>query len=145
MKTHYLAMINWARKCYDPFARFALFVIYFWFGILKVVGYSPASGLVKDLLAHTIPFMAPDTFVMALGVFEVLVGVLFLIKGLEMLAIPLLAIHLVTVFMPLVLLPSVAWSQFLVPTLEGQYMIKNLLIISAAIGIIANLKPVERK
>jgi len=46
--------------------------------------------------------------------------------------------------MPLILLPQVTWSGILVPTLEGQYIIKNLAIIAAAIGIAAHLHPLQR-
>ncbi len=59
----------------------------------------------------------------------------------ERLVIPLLALHMITTFMPLFLLPSITWAGFFVPTLEGQYIIKNLVIIAAAIGIAAQLHP----
>ena len=59
--------------------------------------------------------------------------------------IPLL-LHMIMTFMPLFMLPEVTWSAFLVPTLEGQYIIKNLVIISGAIGIAAHLQPfLDRK
>ncbi len=40
-----------------PMARFALFVVFFWFGWLKVIGLSPASGLVQHLFEQTISFI----------------------------------------------------------------------------------------
>ena len=119
-----------------PFARFSLFVIFFWFGALKVVGQSPATPLVQHLFSQTISFMDFGTFLILFGLFECLIGVLFLIKGREKWALSLLAIHMITTAGPLVLLPQETWSGFLVPTLEGQYIIKNLAIISAAIGLI---------
>ena len=51
---------------------------------------------------------------------------------------------MIMTFMPLFMLPEVTWSAFLVPTLEGQYIIKNLVIISGAIGIAAHLQPLSR-
>jgi hypothetical protein len=48
-------------------------------------------------------------------------------------------------FMPLFIIPDATWSGFLVPTLEGQYIIKNLVVIATAIGIIAHLHPLPRK
>lgn len=128
-----------------PMARFGLFVIFFWFGALKVIGLSPASGLVQALFEQTIPWMSFSTFIVLFGVFECLIGTLFLIRGLERIVIPLLFIHMVTTFMPLFCLPQVTWSGFLVPTLEGQYIIKNLVVIAAAIGIAANLEPIPKK
>jgi uncharacterized membrane protein YkgB len=52
---------------------------------------------------------------------------------------------MITTFGPLVYLPDEAWQKFLVPTLEGQYIIKNLVIIATAIGIAAHLHPLKNK
>lgn len=139
-----LHLIHFYRRYSEPMARWAIFIVYGWFGILKVLGLSPASGLVQDLLRHTIPFMAPSTFCILFGLFEVLIGVLFIIKGLERLVIPLLLIHLITTLMPLFVLRSITWSGFLIPTLEGQYIIKNLLIIACAMGIGAHLHVIKK-
>ncbi|HEV7702053.1 MAG TPA: hypothetical protein VGO63_01240 [Candidatus Paceibacterota bacterium] len=138
-------LINFFGRVSEPFARAGLFVVFFWFGALKVVGLSPASGLVQALFERTVPFMHFSTFFILFGLFECLIGILFLIRGLERVVIPLLFIHMVTTFMPLFILPSETWSGFLVPTLEGQYIIKNLVIIAVAIGIAANLHPMSKK
>ena len=137
-------LITFFRAVSIPMARFGLFVVFFWFGILKVLGLSPASGLVADLFAHTIPFMSFGSFIILFGLFECLIGVLFLIKGCERIVIPLLMFHMVTTFMPLYFLPTVAWKGLFVPTLEGQYIIKNLVIIAAALGIAAHLHPIKK-
>jgi uncharacterized membrane protein YkgB len=89
--------------------------------------------------------MSFHSFLILFGVFECLIGILFLIRGAERIVIPLLFIHMITTFGPLFLLPQETWSGFLVPTLEGQYIIKNLVIIAAAIGIAAHLHPMPRK
>jgi len=127
-----------------PCARFALFVVFFWFGILKVIGLSPAAGVVQGLFEKTVPFMSFGTFFVAFGLFECLIGIMFLIKGLERLVIPLLFLHIILTAGPLVLLPAMSWQSFMVPTLEGQYIIKNLVIIATALGIAANLHPMRR-
>jgi len=127
-----------------PAARLALFVVFFWFGFLKIIGMSPASGLVERLFEQTIPFMSFGTFLILFGMYECLIGVLFLVKGAERIVIPMLILHMITTTGPLVLLPQETWSALFVPTLEGQYIIKNLLIIAAAIGIAANLEPLKR-
>lgn len=140
-----VAIINFLRKIAVPVSRFAIFVIFFWFGLLKVLGFSPAEGLVRDLLHTTMPFMEPTTFIICFGLFEMLIGIMFLIKGLEREVIPLLAFHMFATFMPLILLPSVTWTRAFVPTLEGQYIIKNLVIITTAIGIAAHLHPMRAR
>lgn len=138
-----LKLINFFNKAFMPSARFGLFVIFFWFGLLKVLELSPASGVVARLFEQTIPFMSFDAFLILFGLFECLIGILFLFKGVERVVIPLLFIHMITTFGPLVFLTEETWSSFMVPTLEGQYIIKNLVIIATAIGIASKVKPLE--
>jgi uncharacterized membrane protein YkgB len=123
-----------------PLGRLSLFVVYFWFGLLKLMDTSPANPLVESLLERTLPFVSFSTFNMGLALFEMLIGILFLIPKATKFVLLLLVIHMATTFMPLVLLPAVTWTSPMVPTLEGQYIIKNLLIISVAIFIAANFR-----
>ncbi len=126
-------------------ARSSLFIIFVWFGALKVFGLSPASDLVQQLFMQTIPFMSFETFMVLFGLFEILIGLLFIIPKVERVVIPLLAIHMILTMLPLIVLPQITWTQFLVPTMEGQYIIKNIALISLAIGIAANLQPLSRR
>ncbi len=138
-------LIHFLRKISVPMARFALFVVFFWFGYLKLVGLSPAGPLVHDLFDKTIHFMAFNTFYMLFATFECIIGILFLIKGTERVVFPLLLLHMITTFLPLVFLPGIVWQSAFVPTLEGQYIIKNLVIIATAIGLVSNLHPLAKK
>lgn len=122
-------------------ARGALFVVYVWFGLLKVLGLSPATGLVQALQLETLPFLDFASFLVFYGVFEVVIGALFLFPRATRPALALLVAHVMTTLLPLFVLPEVAWQRFLVPTLEGQYIIKNLLLIAAA----ATLLPAARR
>ena len=134
-------LIRFFKKYSIPMARFGIFTVFFWFGILKVLGFSPASGLVQRLFEQTVPFVPFSVFLVGFGLFEMLIGILFLIKGAERVVLPLLLVHMIATFGPLVFLPQETWQRFLVPTLEGQYIIKNLVIIACAMGIAANLHP----
>ena len=139
------SIIATATRLSDPLFRIALFVAYGWFGILKVFGASPATPLVTALQQQTLPFIEPGTFLILFGLFEVAIGIMFLIRGLERAAIAFLAFHLVTTLMPLVFLTSYTWVAPLVPTLEGQYIIKNVALGAVAIGIAAHLTPMKRR
>jgi len=132
-------IINSLRKIWQPLARFSLFIVFFYFGVLKVINLSPANPLVEALFQKTIPFLTFDFFIKFFGLFEMLIGLTFLIPRLERVAIFLLIIHMITTFLPLLLLPQITWQKFLVPTLEGQYIIKNLVIIALALVIGAHL------
>ena len=115
--------------------RYSLFIVYFWFGILKVLGLSPAEQLVQDLFYKTIPFIPFGTFLILFGIAECLIGIAFLIRGHEKVALGIAVLHLFTTALPLVLLPQTAWSAVLVPTISGQYIIKNLVLVSAAYAL----------
>ncbi len=128
-----------------PLARLALFIVYFWFGFLKIIGASPASVLVYELHQKTISFIPFEPFYIGFAIFECLIGVLFLIKGAERIVLPLLLVHIFTTSLPLFFLPLITWQQFLVPTLEGQYIIKNVLLIAAAIAVVAKLETFNQK
>ena len=139
-----IRLIHFFRRISVPAARISLFVVFFWFGLLKALGLSPAGPLVHSLFDQTIHWMSFGTFYMLFALFEMLIGVLFLIKGAERIVLPLLLFHMVTTFLPLIYLPTESWQAPWVPTLAGQYIIKNLALIAAAIGIAAHLHPVKR-
>lgn len=129
------------RKVEGPFARLAIFVVYFWFGVLKLVGTSPATALVHSLFERTISFISFPVFYTLFSIFEIAIGLIFLLRGYERIAIFLLFLHICMTALPLVLLPNATWQGFLSPTLEGQYIIKNILIAAAAIAIGSKLVP----
>lgn len=124
------------------FAHFALFVVFVWFGALKLFGLSPANPLVTNLYDATLGILLPmsaGTFIICLGALEVAIGILFLIPRAEKIAMALLVPHMITTVMPLFLLPAATWSGFLVPTLEGQYIIKNIVIVALAFMVFVDL------
>lgn len=138
-------IISWLRRWFLPLARLAIFIIYFYFGILKLYGQSPASPLAQALVAKTIGAQHFDVAFKILAVYECLIGILFLFPKFTRVVIPLLFAHLIIVCSPLFLVPDLAWVRPFVPTLEGQYIIKNVAIIALAIGIAAQTKPLTHK
>ncbi len=140
-----VSFIHLLKRISVPSARGALFIVFFWFGILKLIGTSPANPLVSSLLSVTLPFMSWDTFIIIFAFYEMIIGISFLIPKAERLAIALLLPHMVMTALPLFFLTSSTWQGFMTPTLEGQYIIKNLVIIAAAIGIAAHLHPLKRR
>ncbi|MCS6991407.1 MAG: hypothetical protein NZL95_06045 [Chitinophagales bacterium] len=138
-------MIGTLRKVCFLLARISFFIVYFYFGLLKVLGHSPAEAIVHELWLRTISIIPFKTFVLLFGAFEMLLGVIFLIPGLERIALYLLIPHFITTFGPLVLLPHLTWKGFMVPTLAGHYVIKNITIIALAILIAANIGRFEKR
>lgn len=115
------------------FARFSIGVIFVWFGALKMFGeLSPAY----DLVAATIYWLTPEIIIPLIGLWEVAIGLAFLFPPLTRVALLLLAPQMPATFLPLILLPAVCFTVFPFGlTLEGQYIIKNLVIISCALII----------
>lgn len=148
MRTHLQKFDHWflhfVRHWSMPFARLSMFVIFFWFGILKIMGDSPANPMVADLLHVTMPFMSWEVFIILFSIYEMLIGIAFIIPRFERLAIALLIPHMIMTTLPLIFLTGMTWQSFLVPTLEGQYIIKNLVIIALAMGIAAHLHPIAK-
>lgn len=137
--------INFLRKISIPFSRFAIFIVFFWFGILKIIGTSPANPMVSDLLHSTMPFMPFSVFIILFSIYEMIIGITFLLPRLERLAIALLLPHMFMTILPLFFFRAMTWQGFLTPTLEGQYIIKNLVIIALAMGIAGHLTPLNNK
>ena len=125
--------------------RAALGLIFIWFGILKPIGLSAAEPLVKATV-RWMPFLQPETWVAVIGWWEVAIGVAFLFRKTIRIAIALLFLQMIGTFMPLVLLPSVTFQYGHIPyapTMEGQYIIKNLLIIAAALVVGGTVRETE--
>ena len=113
--------------------RAMIAVVYIWFGFLKVIGTSPAEGLVTKLFNLTLePMMGIQTFLLILGIGECLIGFVWLSPRLTKLAFGLMIVHMFTTFMPILILPNETWQSFFTLTLTGQYIIKNVVLLSAA-------------
>ena len=132
-----------ARKWYIPLSRWAFFIIFFYFGALKLAGLSPATSLAMELAQRTIGMQFFDISFVALAIIECLIGVLFLFPKATRFVIALLFVHLAVVCSPLVLVPGAIWTQAFVPNLEGQYIIKNVALVAIAIGIAAHVTPLK--
>ena len=128
-----ILIINFMSRWGITLLRYSLGIIYIWFGILKPLGLSPAQELVENTVYW---FNNPADFVPILGWWEVIIGVTMCIKPLIRFSLLLLFIQMPGTFLPLILLPEVCFTNFPFGlTVEGQYIIKNLIIISAALVV----------
>ena len=123
---------SWMSRNAVLLLRVSLAVIFIWFGALKIIGTSPAN----DLVTKTVYWFDPQWFIPFLGAWEVVIGLCMLWRPLIRTSIGLLALQMPGTFLPLVLLPDICWVHApWSPTLEGQYIIKNLVLIAAAIAV----------
>ena len=123
---------GWMERYGHMLLRFSLAVVFIWFGALKPFGLSPA----QELVSRTVFWFPPEIFVPILGWWEVAIGVGLLYRPLLRLALLLLFLQMPGTALPLVLFPEVCFADFpFALTLAGQYVIKNLILISAALVI----------
>ena len=127
-----LSIVHYLQKYGLPALRFSLALIFVWFGSLKILGSSPA----QEIVTNTIYFFSPMWFVNFLGWWEVLIGLCFFYRPLIRIGIFFLIPQILGTFLPLIILPDVVYAKtFYHLTLEGQYIMKNLVIITAALVI----------
>lgn len=130
-----------------PAIRVSLGLIFIWFGLLKPLGLSPAEPLVTATV-RWLPLFSPQWWLPVIGWWEVAIGVTFLFHKTVRIAIALLFLQMIGTFMPLVLLPEVTFQAGHIPyapTMEGQYILKNLLIISAALVVGGSARQLEKR
>lgn len=137
--------IEFARRNYSWIARVSLFVIYFYFGFLKIIGASPANELAVGFATH----MGMGTFAqelyLLLATVECFIGVLILFPKLTRIAIFIMFGHMLLVCSPIILYSQAVWTSPLVPNLEGQYIIKNAALVALALGLVAATTPLKKR
>jgi uncharacterized membrane protein YkgB len=136
-----LAVSGWMERYGILLLRISLGIIFVWYGALKTVGTSPAQKLV----VNTVYWVDPAWFVPFLGYWEMAIGLGLLYRPLVRMAIVLLFLQMPGTMMPLLLLPEVCFTS--IPfglTLEGQYIIKNIVLISAAIVVGGTVRKPQR-
>jgi uncharacterized membrane protein YkgB len=125
-RLHALVTASWMNRA-------MIAIVYIWFGSLKIFGLSPAEGLVTRLFDITLsPFMSIQQFLILLGLAECLIGLLWLFPRITKMAFWVMMGHLFTTFLPVLFLPNETWQSFFALTLTGQYIIKNVVLLSAA-------------
>ena len=123
--------------------RFALGIVFFWFGALKLFpGASPAEDLAaRTIEALTLGAVPPAVALPVLAVWEMAIGLGLFIHRWMRVTLLLLFVQMLGTITPLVLFPAETFTTFpLAPTLEGQYIIKYVVIIAAAIVLGATVR-----
>ena len=113
--------------------RLALATVFVWFGALKLIGETP----VRELIAQTLPFIDADLSVPALGVVEVAIGLVLAVGVLPRITLLVLAGHLAGTFLSFVTASELMWGDtFVELTADGEFVAKNLVLITAALVLI---------
>jgi uncharacterized membrane protein YphA (DoxX/SURF4 family) len=129
---------NWTAQYGLLIMRLGLGLVFLWFGALKLVpGLSPAEELVRN----TIYFVDPDLFLPVLAIWEILIGLGLMFGKFMRITLLLLFLQMPGTALPLLILPEVTWTVFPYGlTLEGQYIVKNLVLIGAGLVLAGTVR-----
>ena len=133
------AAIGFVRRNGIMILRVALAIVFVWFGALKIFGVSP----VADLVARTLPFLPPDVAVKGIGAIELLIGTLLLTGWAIRLTMLVFFLQMLGTFLVLVLEPDQSFQHGnpLLLTTQGEFVIKNLVLIAAGLVIAGSIEP----
>lgn len=132
-------LVGWAGRIGPHVLRVGLGIVFVWFGALKLVpGLSPAEALVERTVSWAVD---PAWFMPVLAAWEMLIGVGLVTNRLRRTTLALLFAHMAGTFLPLVVCPELVWTHFPYAwTLEGQYILKNLVIVGAGLTLLARVE-----
>jgi uncharacterized membrane protein YphA (DoxX/SURF4 family) len=137
------AITRWMARNGVTFLRVSLGIVFFWFGVLKYFpAASPAEALAgKTILVLSFGHIQPSISMPILATWECLIG-LGLLTGVALrVTIFLLFAQMAGTLLPLFFFPHETFTSIpFAPTLEGQYIIKNLVLISAGLVIGATVR-----
>ena len=126
-----------------PVLRVGLGVVFLWFGVLK---FFPGASPAEALAARTITVLSggvigPSVSLPVLATWESLIGLGLLTGRFLRATLLLLVVQMLGTLTPLVLFPAETFTVFpFAPTLEGQYIIKNVVLVGAAMVVGATVR-----
>lgn len=131
---------HWMAASGITMLRLAIAIVYIWFGLPKLFpGLSPAEPLIKDAY-DWLPF-STDLLVRGIGLMEILIGIGLLVTPLLRLTLLVMAFQILGTLSPLVLAPERVFNVFPIAlTMEGQFMVKNAVLIAAALVVGATVR-----
>jgi uncharacterized membrane protein YphA (DoxX/SURF4 family) len=134
---------RWLARHSLTFLRLGMGVVFLWFGALKFFpSLSPAEDLaVRTINVLTFGLIPASVSLPLLASLECLIGLGFLTGVSMRVTLALLAFQMAGALSPLVLFAGEVFHHFpLAPTLEGQYILKNLVLIGAGLVIGATVR-----
>ena len=137
------AVTGWMARYGVRLLRISLGVVFFWFGFLKFFpGLSPAVDLaIKTIDVLTFGHVGPKLAIAVLATWESLIGLGLIFAVALRATLLLLFVQMIGTILPIFFFPHEVFTRIpYAPTMEGQYIIKNIVLISAAIVIGATVR-----
>lgn len=136
-------VVNWMGRNGIAFLRISVGIVFFWFGFLKFFpSISPAEKIAVDTIKIiSFDLLSSQAILIILAIWETFIGIGLIAKIYLREILVLLFLQMIGTLTPLFFFPEEVFTAIpYAPTLEGQYIIKNIVIISAAIVIGATLR-----
>ncbi len=134
-------MIDWLRK--RDFLVISVGIVYLWFGILKFFpDLSPAEALARETIDKlTLGIIPSKISIMLLAIWETGIGIMLILNKFKQWVIPLALFHIILTFSPLLLFyDEIFINGAFIPSLLGQYIIKNIIILSVLLNLLPDIK-----
>ena len=134
---------NWMAQYGIVLLRVSLGIVFFWFGVLKFFpGLSPAQELAaRTITLLTFGIITPNVSVPMLATWECLIGIGLILGIFMRVTLLLLFLQMLGTMTPLFFFPQEVFTRIpYAPTLEGQYIIKNIVLITAGLIIGATVR-----
>ena len=119
--------------------RASIGIVFLWFGALKFFpSVSPAEAIaVETLTTLTLGLVPARALMFGLAAFETTIGLCFVAGAYHKIALPLLIAHMLGTGLPFLMFPNQLFDHHpLVLTFLGQYILKNIIIVSAAVVLL---------
>ncbi|HUG27553.1 MAG TPA: DoxX family protein [Gemmatimonadales bacterium] len=134
---------RWMASHGPPLLRISVGVVFLWFGALKFFpGLSPAQDLaLRTMDVLTFGQVPARVAIVVLAAWECLIGVGLVFGVFLRATLLLLFVQMLGTMTPIFLFPGEVFTRVpYAPTLEGQYILKNLVLISAGLVIGATVR-----
>ena len=138
-----LTITNWMAKKGVFLLRISIGIIFLWFGVLKFFpGLSPAEELATSTIQLlTFNYVPENIILYTLAFWETIIGIGLIFNLYMRETLLLLYLQMLGTLSPLFLFPNAVFTKFpYALTIEGQYIVKNLIIISAGIVLGATVR-----
>ncbi len=114
--------------------RLGLAIIFIWFGVLKILGFNPVFDLIYNSI---LPWMAADVGLLTLGIIETIIGILLLSNRALLFTHGVVLVHLLGTFSTFVFGWHVVFSPYFpILSLEGEFVIKNIILALAGLVVL---------
>jgi uncharacterized membrane protein YkgB len=117
--------------------RLSLAIVFVWFGALKLIDASPAVLLIRQ----SFPMLARSPYLELLGLAEIVIGAGLVIDKLSKYAAILMVFHLIGTLSVAFISPTAIFAPaFPILTMEGEFILKNLVLIAAGFSVLGSRK-----